>query len=274
MPFKVKLLFLCLMICASAGSSLKLLAQSEDYPANYARQPRFKALLYYTENAEEAHVKFAEVAIDFFTRLTVGDGFILESATSLQGYDYDRLKEFNTIIALNISPADPEERRLFEKYMENGGGWLGFHAAAYNDKNTGWPWFNDFLGCGYFYCNNWPPQPALVEINISDSPVTKNLPDSFVAPETEWYQWYPSPSENPDVEVLLSLSPKNYPFGLKDVVLRGDFPVVWRNSKYRMMYLNYGHGDRCFSDATQNLLTINAFRYIVSQSVEGDPFLK
>ena len=32
----------------------------EGYPANYAKAPRFKALIYYTQHAEEAHVQFAE----------------------------------------------------------------------------------------------------------------------------------------------------------------------------------------------------------------------
>ncbi|MCH5224867.1 MAG: ThuA domain-containing protein [Muribaculaceae bacterium] len=270
--FNCRVIFLLLAVIAF--SCLGISAQDNSYPAIYAKQPRFKALIYYTENAEEAHIKFARDAIDFFTRLTDGEGFILEVTTSLATYDLDSLKEFNTIIALNCSPSDPEERRLFETYMETGGGWLGFHAAAYNDKNTGWPWLNRFLGCGQFYCNNWPPQPALLEVEVIDSPVTKNLPTSFVAPATEWYQWHPSPRQNPEVEVMLSLSPKNYPFGLKDVVLSGDFPVVWRNSNYRMIYLNFGHGDRCFSDATQNLLTVNAFRYVVSLDPAGDPFLE
>ncbi|MCH5247101.1 MAG: ThuA domain-containing protein [Muribaculaceae bacterium] len=274
MATRIFLRFFSFLLASFIGAACCLYAQSDNYPANYAKEPRFKALLYYSENVEEAHKQFAKDAIDFFTRLTEGDGYILETTSSLKEYDYENLKEFNTIIAVNISPSDPEERKLFEKYMENGGGWLGFHAAGYNDANTGWPWFNEFLGCGNFYCNNWPPQPALVDVDISDSPVTKNLPVSFVTPETEWYQWNPSPRENPNVEVLLSLSPKNYPFGLKDVIFYGDFPVVWRNSNYRMIYLNYGHGDRCFSDATQNLLTINAFRYVVSQSPDGDPFLK
>ena len=34
----------------------------EGYPANYAKAPRFKALIYYTQHAEEAHVQFAEQA--------------------------------------------------------------------------------------------------------------------------------------------------------------------------------------------------------------------
>lgn len=104
--------------------------------------------------------------------------------------------------------------------------------------------------------------------------MTRNLPSSFVAPESEWYQWAPSPRQNPDVEVLVSISPKNYPLGIKDVISHGDFPVVWRNKAYRMVYLNYGHGDREFTDATQNLLTLNALRYVVSLDPKGNPFEK
>ena len=158
--------------------------------------------------------------------------------------------------------------------MENGGGWVGFHVAAYNDKHTNWPWFVDFLGGGVFYCNNWPPQPVLVEVDNEEHPVTRNLPTSFVAPSSEWYQWNPSPRTNKNVEVLLSISPKNYPLGIKDVVNFGDFPIVWTNTKYRMIYLNMGHGDEEFIDATQNLLFVNAFRWVVSTDKKGDPFKK
>lgn len=51
-------------------------------------------------------------------------------------------------------------------------------------------------------------------------------------------------------------------------------PVVWTNNKYRMIYLNMGHGDDCFSDAAQKLLFTNAFRWVVSKSPKGNPFEK
>lgn len=246
----------------------------EGYPANYAKAPRFKALIYYTQHAEEAHVQFAEQATTFFKKLNYGDGFVLDITTDFSKYPYEKLKEYNVIIMLNTSPNTKAERDAFEQYMENGGGWVGFHAAAYNDKNTHWPWFVKFLGGGVFYCNNWPPQPVLVEVDNEEHPVTKNLPASFVAPASEWYQWTPSPRQNKDVEVLLSLSPKNYPLGIKDVVNFGDFPIVWSNKNYRMIYLNMGHGDEEFIDGTQNLLLVNAFRWVVSKDKNGDPFLK
>lgn len=247
--------------------------EEEGYPANYARAPRFRALVHYEPHAEEAHVQFDKQAIEFFHKLTYGEGWLMDVTTSLADYPYEKLKDYSIIISLNAAPSG-KQREAFEQYMENGGGWIGFHASAYNDRNTHWPWFNKFLGCGAFYCNNWPPQPALVECDTQEHPVTCSLPQSFVAPASEFYQWNPSPRKNPDVEVLLSISPKMYPFGLKDVVKFGDFPIVWTNKKYRMVYLNMGHGDEGFIDATQNLLFVNAFRWVVSRDPKGDPFEK
>lgn len=272
--YKLQIMKHLLILLFTACTLLTYAQVPEGYPANYAKAPRFKALIYYTQHAEEAHVQFAEQATTFFKKLNYGDGFVLDITTDFSKYPYEKLKEYNVIIMLNTSPNTKAERDAFEQYMENGGGWVGFHAAAYNDKNTHWPWFVKFLGGGVFYCNNWPPQPVLVEVDNEEHPVTKNLPASFVAPASEWYQWTPSPRQNKDVEVLLSLSPKNYPLGIKDVVNFGDFPIVWSNKNYRMIYLNMGHGDEEFIDGTQNLLLVNAFRWVVSKDKSGNQFLK
>lgn len=272
--YKLQIMKHLLILLFTACTLLTYAQVPEGYLANYAKAPRFKALIYYTQHAEEAHVQFAEQATTFFKKLNYGDGFVLDITTDFSKYPYEKLKEYNVIIMLNTSPNTKAERDAFEQYMENGGGWVGFHAAAYNDKNTHWPWFVKFLGGGVFYCNNWPPQPVLVEVDNEEHPVTKNLPASFVAPASEWYQWTPSPRQNKDVEVLLSLSPKNYPLGIKDVVNFGDFPIVWSNKNYRMIYLNMGHGDEEFIDGTQNLLLVNAFRWVVSKDKSGNLFLK
>lgn len=55
----------------------------EGYPANYARAPRFKALVYYTQHAEEAHYEFSLQAVEFFKKLNYGDGFVLDFTTNL-----------------------------------------------------------------------------------------------------------------------------------------------------------------------------------------------
>lgn len=232
------------------------------FPADYAgNKVRFRTLFVWDPSAEPAHIEFDKQALHFFHKLSEGNGFGFEVRTESPA-NLDSLKKYDVVVMLNSLPHGKEARKAFELYMEQGGGWIGFHASGYNDKNTDWPWLNQFLGCGTFLCNNWPPQPALVEVENKHHSATRNLPSQFVAPASEFYQFSPSPRANADVEVLVSISPKNYPFGIKDIVTHGDFPIVWTNKRYRMMYLNMGHGEDAFMDATQNLLFTNAFRWV------------
>lgn len=261
------LLFLLTLLLMPASLWAQQGAPGHGY---YAQAPRFRMLILYEPTAEEAHVQFDHQAIRFFRDLTVGDGFHIDVATSMDQLK-DSLARYSVVMMLNYMPSAPDERKAFEEYMEHGGGWIGFHAAGYNDRNTHWPWFNQFLGCGTFLCNNWPPTPALVECDTQESPVTRNLLKEYVAPASEFYMWNENPRQNPDVEVLQTVSPKNYPLGLKDIITSGDFPIVWTNHRYRMVYLNMGHGDQAFIDATQNLLFVNALRYVVSLD-KNDPF--
>ncbi len=240
--------------------------------ASYAQFPRFKVLAFYSNQVETAHVEFAQDAIKFFKELTVGNGFVFDTTSSMADLNEEKLKDYSVILMLNDFPHNTEQRAAFKKYMDNGGGWLGFHVAAYNDKDTKWPWLLEFLGGGVFYRNNWPPLPAKLIVDDRSHPVTKGLPDTFISPTNEWYQWKPSPREDKNIKVLVSLSPENYPFGLKDIIPDGDFPVVWTNTKYRMVYLNMGHGNQIFIDPTQNKLIVAALRWLVATDKKGNVF--
>jgi len=237
-----------------------------------AQFPRFKALAFYSDEVEPAHVEFAHDAIQFFEELSSGEGFVFETTQRMDDLMAEKLKDYSVIIMLNDFPHTDEQRKAFQKYMEEGGGWFGFHFAGYNDRTTNWPWFLDFLGGGVFWRNNWPPMPAKLLINNALHQVTWALPKTFVSPINEWYQWKPSPRLNPDVEVLVSLSEDNYPFGLKDIIPDGDCPVVWTNKNYRMIYMNMGHGNRIFTDPTQNMLIISGFRWVVESDQKGNVF--
>ena len=237
-----------------------------------AQFPRFKALAFYSEEVESAHVEFAHDAIQFFEDLSSGDGFVFETTQHMDDLNAEKLKDYSVIIMLNDFPRTEEQRKAFQKYMEEGGGWFGFHFSAYNDRTTNWPWFLEFLGGGVFWTNNWPPMPAKLLVSHSIHQVTNTLPRFFVSPINEWYQWKPSPRLNPNIEVLVSLSEDNYPFGLKDIIPDGDCPVVWTNKNYRMIYMNMGHGNQIFTDPTQNMLIISGFRWVVASDKNGNVF--
>ncbi|MFZ0816438.1 MAG: ThuA domain-containing protein [Candidatus Sulfotelmatobacter sp.] len=227
-----------------------------------AQQPRFKVLAFYSTNVEPDHVQFAETALKFFAARAGSDNFTFDSTTDWERMNDAYLKAYQVVVWLNNSPTNEEQRRSFQRYMENGGAWLGFHFSGYNDKDTNWPWFVDFLGGAVFHINSWPPLPAKLVVDDRTHPIASGIPDAFESPANEWYMWKPSPRLNKDVHVLVTLDPSNYPLGLKDILTGGDIPVVWTNTKYKMIYMNMGHGDKIFTSPIQNKLIENAANWL------------
>lgn len=230
-----------------------------------AQAPAFRALAFYSEHTEPDHVEFGEQAVRFLEALAKKDHFALETTTHFEDMTLARLEQYQLVLWLNDVPSTPVERAAFAEYMETGGGWLGFHIAGYNDSSTRWPWFVGFLGGAVFESNSWPALPATLTVEDRTSGVTRGLPASFVSPANEWYIWKPDPRENKDVKVLLSLAASNYPLGWKDTLVSGDLPVVWTNTRYRMVYMNMGHGDKIFTSAAQNQLFENAILWLGTQ---------
>jgi uncharacterized protein len=227
-----------------------------------AQTPAFRALAFYSTDVEPDHVKTGNEGLAFFRDLAAKDNFVFDTTTDWNKLNDNDLKPYRVILWVNDFPHTAAQRAAFEKYMEHGGRWLGLHIAGYNDSSTNWPWFVDFLGGAVFYTNNWPVQRAKLTIDDPTHPVTKGMPASYLAPSNEWYQWKPSPRLNKDVRVLVTLDPSNYPIGVKDVITVGDMPIVWTNTKYRMVYMNMGHGENVFGDATQNKLFANAILWL------------
>jgi len=225
---------------------------------------RPRVLAFYTTATEPDHVQFAQQALDYFAEIAKRDNFEFTASTDFDQLRADSLKSYQLVIWLNDAPKKPEQRAAFESYMKNGGAWLGFHFAGYNDESTQWPWFVDFMGGAVFNDNSWPPMPAKLVVDSPGHPVAAGIPRSYVAPNNEWYIWTPSPRLNKDVQVLLTLDPANYPIGLKGILTQGDLPVAWTNTRFKMVYMNMGHGNRIFASDTQKKLFENATTWLVS----------
>jgi type 1 glutamine amidotransferase len=196
----------------------------------------------------------------------------LSAAARDGGYDFaatsdwddlndDHLRSVRVVIWLNDAPHTPAQRQAFERYMTGGGAWLGFHVSGFG--TNAWPWFTEFMGGSRFAANNWPSMPARVNVDHPEHPIVKGAPPTFVSPTTEWYSWTPSPRSNPKVTVLLTLDPSNFPLGVKNTINGGDVPVAWTHTRYRMVYLNFGHGDRIYSTPILPAIIDNSLRYLL-----------
>ncbi|WP_431217467.1 ThuA domain-containing protein [Puia sp. P3] len=199
--------------------------------------------------------------MDFYSSLAARKGFTFDTTTNWDNCNAS-LANYQVILWLNDFPHTEEQRSAFRHYMEKGGSWLGFHVAAYNDKTTNWPWFVDFLGGAVFYNNNWPPLAAKLIVDDNHHSATKRLPSRYEAPINEWYGWRPDPRLTKNVHVLMTLDTTNYPLGKKDIIRSGDIPVVWTNTRYKMLYMNMGHGDQIFASPTQNHLFEDAILWL------------
>jgi uncharacterized protein len=229
--------------------------------AIFGQNKPFRALAFYSTHVEQDHVDFAMQAMPFFKAMAQRDHFDFETTSNWNDMNPATLKQYQVVLWLDDAPSAPAQRAAFQDYMEHGGAWMGFHIAGWMDSRETWPWFADFLGT-VFYGNSWPPLPAELTIDDPSHPAVRGLPSTFLSPANEWYSWKPDPRRDPNIKVLMTLAPSNYPIGFKDTLAGGDIPVTWTNTKYKMLYTNMGHGDKIFTSPHQNLFFENALLWL------------
>jgi len=219
-----------------------------------AAEPKFRVLAFYTGVRDQAHISFDREANRWFPELARSQNFSYESTTDWTRLNDETLARYQVVVFLDTRPEAPEQREAFKRYMEHGGGWLGFHFSGFaltpSEYPQNWDWYHrDFLGAGSYVSNTWRPVSAVlrVEPGASDHPVTKGLPSTFKSAPSEWYRWEYDLRTRPDIKILLSIDPSSFPLGTgpkpHEIWHEGYYPVVWTNTRYRMVYMNMGHND-------------------------------
>jgi uncharacterized protein len=269
-----------LSACAFAISAGALagLAANQTPPA-----ARFSVLAFYTGRNDLAHISFVQEANRWFPEIARTHNFGYESTTDWTRLNADALKAFQVVVFLDTRPDDPTQRDAFRHYMEGGGAWLGFHFSGFaltpSDYPQNWDWYhNEFLGSGQYVSNTWRPTPAVLRVEAPDHPVVTGLPATFRSAPNEWYRWEHNLRTNPNIRILLSIDPSSFPLGTgpkpHEIWHSGDYPVVWTNTRYRMVYMNMGHNDMdyehktnrqlssTFAEPTQNELIVRALTWL------------
>ena len=104
-----------------------------------------KILLFFSLNVEADHMLFATDAIKFIAEMGDRHDFRVEATSNWADLNEENLKQYKLIVWLNnVAPA--AQQAAFQRYMEGGGAWLGFHYAGFNMSNSKWTWFRQFIG--------------------------------------------------------------------------------------------------------------------------------
>jgi hypothetical protein len=237
----------------------------------------FSVLAFYSGTFDAAHISFEREAIPWFGQQAAANGYSFSATT-----DWNRLTSIapaqaQVVMFLDDQPQSSAQFQGFQRYMQSGGGFFGFHVTAYNDSGS--PaysnWFhNDFLGTGRFATNTWGSTAETLRIDTRTHPATMNLPATIQSSVSEWYSWERDLRQNPNIQILASMDPSTFPVGddPNQQWRGGYFPIMWTNRNFRMLYANFGHNrmnyetnttlSSTFASADQNRFVLDGLRWL------------
>jgi uncharacterized protein len=215
-------------------------------------EPSFRVLAFFTGKQDQAHISFLGEAVRWFPQQAAAHGFTFDTTSDWSRMNDSALAPYQVVVFLDTRPEDPAQRAAFQRYVERGGGWMGFHFAGFalgkSAYPADWPWYHDtFIGAGEYASNTWRPTSAVLRVEDPSHPAMRGLPHTFRSNPSEWYRWQKDLRTNPDIDILLAIDSTSFPLGtgpkLHEIWHSGYYPVAWANRKYRMIYFNFGHND-------------------------------
>ncbi len=224
----------------------------------------FHVIAFYTAKNDQAHISFVNEAKNWFSKMGEKYHFSYDSTNDWTKMTSGFLNNYDIVIFLDSRPDSLPQREAFEKYMKNGGAWMGFHFCAFaltpSAFPQNWDWYHsEFLGSGQYKSNTWRPTAAILKVEDQKNPAMKGLHEKFKASPNEWYRWENDLRENPDIKILASIDPESFPLGTgpkqHEIWHEGYYPVVWTNKNYHMIYINMGHNDIDYEGGTNNELS-------------------
>jgi len=225
-----------------------------------SHKKKFKVIAFYTAKSDLAHISFVHEANLWFPKMAREYNFEYDSTSNWENLNEKFLANYQVVLFLDTRPEKEEQRAAFQKYVEKGGGWMGFHFAAFALNNSAvpqnWEWYhNTFLGSGEYGSNTWRPTSAILRVQAKHR-VTTGLPQTFKVQPNEWYRWKNDLRKNPDIGILLAIDTTSFPLGTgpkqNEIWRSGFYPVVWSNKKFKMVYVNMGHNDMDYEHKYDN----------------------
>lgn len=146
----------------------------------FPKSDPFKAVAFYTAHKDMAHISYLHEANKWFAQHATIHNFTYDSTNNWDNLNATFLARYQVILFLDTRPEKPEQREAFQKFMENGGAWMGFHFAGFaltpSAYNQDWDWYhNTFIGAGEYKTNTWRPVSATLRVEDLSIPSPKDF---------------------------------------------------------------------------------------------------
>lgn len=199
------------------------------------------------------------------------DIFITDNAASHNVVDLQRF----ALVVWNNTSGDiltESQRTDLKQWLEQGGGWLGIHAAG-GDPWYDWGWYVDTLLGAQFTGHTQNPHLQAADLLVTNPAlvVTSHLPERWRFPKEEWYAFDRNPRDN-GYEIVLAIDEASYNTHGKSFKgndrMEGEHPLSWRHNlgQGRVFYSAIGHRAETYDIPEYRELLSRAMRWAMGET--------
>ncbi|MDB2385565.1 ThuA domain-containing protein [Polaribacter sp.] len=159
-------------------------------------------------------------------------------------FTVENLSNYNVVVFLNTTGNlfNESQKKAFQKYINNGNGFVGIHAASDTEKE--WNWFTSMIGATFKI--HPKVQNATLHINkSSEHPAINHLKKEEVFND-EWYSFLKPVDKH--VNVLVTLDDTSY---ITKGIDTKSHPITWYHhfDGGRIFYTGLGHKNESYEDS-------------------------
>jgi len=180
------------------------------------------------------------VAVAALQKLGQSNNMLVDTTSLSETFLQDNLQDYNAVVFMSTTGDvfNEAEQAAFKKYINNGGGFVGIHAAT--DTEYGWPWYNQLVG-GYFKSHPKQQEAVLNVVDVNHKS-TKHLPAQW----KRFDEWYNFKDMQPGLHILMTIDEKSYQGGEMGEL----HPMAWYH-KFdggKAFYTELGHTNESYAD--------------------------
>lgn len=191
-------------------------------------------------------------------------GFAVDVSSNATVFTDANLKQYQALVFANSNNEafeTDDQRAAFQRFIRNGGGFVGLHSSTGSERN--WAWFQQMQGAKFL--RHPPLQPFTVEVLDRSHPATMHLGTTWAWTD----ECYFFTNVNPAMRVLLTVDPAS----LRDAKLQsapgqkvnGVFPLAWcfEGDGGRRFYTSLGHEIEHYSDPVFRQHLLGGIRWVL-----------
>ncbi len=227
-------LFLTVFFAAISFTSFKAAPTSE-----IPNLPKPKKVLIFSKTNGYRHESI-EYGIKAIRKLGDENNFLVDATEDSLFFTKANLKKYNAVIFLSATGEvlGKEQQQAFQQYIQQGGGFVGVHAAT--DCGYTWPWYIGLVG-GSFESH---PEQQMAKLVVKDAThsATKSLPLIWERKD----EWYNFKNLSANTQTLLAIDESSYTGGKNGV----NHPMAWYH-KYdggKAFYTALGHTTESYDE--------------------------